>query len=417
MTPSPTPMRASVIVVSRHRAAALTLCLTALAQQDHPAFEVIVVADPEGISAVKAQGMAVKLVPFDEPNLSAARNAGVQQAAGEIVAFIDDDAVAEPTWLLRLCAGFIAPGVVAATGFVRGRNGISLQWQACEVDAHGQDHAIAVQDRGVTLRAGTVRRAVKTTGTNCAFRRHALCAAGGFDPAFRFFLDEADVNLRMAGLTAVVPLAQVHHAYLASDRRRSDRVPTDLTEIAASTAVFLRRHMATGLLAGLTVLRHRETARMIGHVAARRIKQTEADRVMATLETGWADGLARPVVPPRCLDDPGDAVFQPLPDTGPKPGHLIAGRRWHRRRLLAAARVAVAKGNIVTVICLSPTPLAHRARFHHDGYWLQEGGVFGHADRREPKFRFARFRRRVAQESARWAALRPVIAHGVAKWQ
>jgi len=406
---------ASVIVVSRHRAQALTLCLTALAQQDHPAFEVIVVADPTGIAAVQAQGMAVKMMPFDEANISAARNAGLAQAAGHIVAFIDDDAVAEPTWLSRLCAGFAEPDVVAATGFVRGRNGISYQWQACEVDAHGQDHAIVVPFGGVTLRAGTRRRAVKTTGTNCAFRRDALCAAGGFDPAFRFYLDEADVNLRMAGMTAVVPLAQVHHDYLASDRRSANRVPTDLAEIAASTAVFLRRHKPATLDAGLGALRRRETTRLAAHVTARRIRQAEADQVLATLDTGWAAGLARPISAPPRLDYPGRAVFQPLPGTGPRPGLLIIGRRWRRRGLLVAARAAVEKGGIATVICLSWTPLAHRSKFDADGFWLHEGGVFGRSDRNGPRFRLARFATRLTEEIARWGTFRPLFARKVTK--
>lgn len=379
--------------------------------------EVIVVADPEAIAAVEATGLGVKRVTFDEPNISAARNAGLALAAGEIVAFIDDDAVAEPTWLSRLCAGFAEPGVVAATGFVRGRNGISLQWQACEVDAQGQDHAIVVPQAGITLRAGTHRRAVKTTGTNCAFRRRALCAAGGFDPAFRFYLDEADLNLRMAGLTAVVPLAQVHHAYLASDRRRQDRVPTDLTEIAASTAVFLRRHMPTALEPGLATLRHRERLRLSTHVATRRIPQAEADRVMSTLDAGWTAGLHRPVVMPRRLAYPGGAPFQPLAGTGPRPGHRVAGRRWQRRRLFQAARAAVAGGAITTVICLSLSPRAHRARFHSDGFWLHEGGVFGWSDRSGPRIRLNGFATRLAEESARWAAFRPLFARGVTKWQ
>lgn len=408
---------ASVIVVSRHRAQALTLCLTGLSQQDHPAFEVIVVADPAGIAAAQAQGLAAKLVPFDDANISSARNAGLAQAAGDIVAFIDDDAVAEPTWLSRLCAGFAETGVVAATGFVRGRNGISYQWQASEVDAQGQDHAIVVPQTGVTLRAGTHRRAVKTTGTNCAFRRRALCAAGGFDPAFRFYLDEADVNLRMAGLTAVVPMAQVHHDYLASDRRRPDRVPTDLTEIAASTAVFLRRHLPAGLEPGLTALRRREADRLAGHVAARRITRPEADRVLATIGPGWAAGLDRPTDPPPPLAFPGTAIFQPLPGTGPRPGHLISGRRWRRRSLLAAARVAVAGGGIVTVICLSPTPRAHRARFHADGFWLHEGGIFGRSDRSGRRFRLAGFATRLAEESARWGAFRPLFGRNATKRQ
>ncbi|MBL9055206.1 MAG: glycosyltransferase family 2 protein, partial [Rhodobacteraceae bacterium] len=54
MTPLPVSVPpASVIVVSRHRAAALHCCLMALAQQDHPNFEVIVVADPGGIAAAR----------------------------------------------------------------------------------------------------------------------------------------------------------------------------------------------------------------------------------------------------------------------------------------------------------------------------------------------------------------------------
>ena len=415
MSPLSAPVSASVIVVSRHRAQALTLCLTGLAQQDHPNFEVIVVADPAGITAVRAHGLAVKLVAFDDANISAARNAGLAVAAGEVVAYIDDDAVAEPTWLSRLCGGFVEPGVVAATGFVRGRNGISYQWQACEVDAQGQDHPLLLPLNRVSLRAGTHRRAVKTTGTNCAFRRRALCEVGGFDPAFRFYLDEADVNLRMAGLTAVVPLAQVHHAYLASDRRRADRVPTDLTEIAASTAVFLRRHMPSTLNAGLAALQRRETARMTGHVTARRIKQAECDRVLATLDLGWTAGLQRPLIAPPPVDPSGPAVFQPLAGTGPRPGQLIAGRRWRRRSLLSAARAAVAKGAIVTVICLSFTPRAHRSHFVADGFWLHEGGVFGRSDRNAPRFRLGRFATRLAEETARWAAFRPSSASKMTK--
>ena len=39
--------------------------------------------------------------------LSRARNAGIHQAQGEIIAFIDDDVIAEPTWLQNLTAPLI----------------------------------------------------------------------------------------------------------------------------------------------------------------------------------------------------------------------------------------------------------------------------------------------------------------------
>ena len=107
-------MRVSVVIVSRHRPALLRRCLLGLTQQDLPGFEVVVVADPAGIAA--AQGFAAKTVVYDEPNISAARNLGIAQAAGGIVAFIDDDAVPEPTWLSRLSAPFVDAQVIAATG-------------------------------------------------------------------------------------------------------------------------------------------------------------------------------------------------------------------------------------------------------------------------------------------------------------
>ena len=179
------PITASVIVVSRNRAAALVRCLKGLAQQDHPQFEIIVVADPDGVKATQTIGLPIKTVAFDQANISAARNAGLAIAAAPVVVFIDDDAVGEPTWLSRLTAPFIDPQVIAATGFVLGRNGFSFQWQACFVNALGQDQPVAITK--TTLLGGTAELAVKTQGTNCAFRKSSLLAIGGFDPAYRFF--------------------------------------------------------------------------------------------------------------------------------------------------------------------------------------------------------------------------------------
>lgn len=404
-----TATAASVIVVSRHRTSALIRCLTGIAQQDHRGFEVIVVADPEAACAVRTLGMAVKLIEFDEANISAARNAGLALAAATVVAFIDDDAVPEPTWLSRLVAPFEDPRVVAGTGFVRGRNGISMQWRCVEVDQFGNDHPLAVPDH-VTLHSGTSQRAVKTTGTNCAFRRDALLRIGGFDPAFRFYLDEADVNLRLApfGLTAVVPMSQVHHGYEASARRRADRVPVSLHEIAASTAVFLRRHAPlSDLDAAYRHLAAHQLARIDTHRAAGRLTNAEGVRLVTGVKKGWDDGLGRDLT--ALVPFHGSAVFQHLPGTGPRPGLLLAGRIWQRRSLDTRAQAAVADGFTVTVICLAPTMRAHRQHFAAKGYWVHEGGLFGRSDRSGPRFRITRFRKRIAEEMANISLLRPVI--------
>ncbi|MES2433259.1 MAG: glycosyltransferase [Pseudomonadota bacterium] len=400
-------MPASVIVVSRHRAAALMRCIVALTQQDHPNFELIVVADPEAIRQAETLSLPLKCVNFDEANISAARNAGLALAAAPVVAFIDDDAVAEPTWLSRLTAPFANAEVTASTGFIRGRNGISYQWQACEVDQFGQDHPLEISEP--TLHSNMPQRAVKTQGTNCAFRRDTLLAIGGFDPAYRFYLDEADVNLRLpgqsaSGLTAIIPDAQVHHGYLASSRRAANRVPLSLHDIAASTAIFLRRHAPEAdLTEAIKALSLRESARIAEHRRAGRINAQAELSLLRSLAQGWAEGLAHPLtaLPPLA---PNPTPLQPL-KTGPRPGKILSGRFWQKRCLLAEA--AASPGHITTVFLLTPTARPHKLSFQPEGYWLQTGGIFGLSTRQGPRFRLISFRKRIAEETARLASYRP----------
>ncbi|WP_426032231.1 glycosyltransferase family 2 protein [Cypionkella sp. TWP1-2-1b2] len=398
----------SVIVVSRHRAAALMRCIVALTQQDHPNFELIVVADPEAIRQAENLPLPLKCVTFDEANISAARNAGLAMASGPVVAFIDDDAVAEPTWLSRLTAPFANAQVTASTGFIRGRNGISYQWQACEVDQFDQDHPLTITEP--VLRANTPQRAVKTQGTNCAFRRDALLAIGGFDPAYRFYLDEADVNLRLSGqnlsgLTAIIPDAQVHHGYLASARRTANRVPLSLHDIAASTAIFLRRHAPEAdFSAALKALSLRESTRIAEHRRAGRIDVQAELGLLTSLTQGWAEGLAHILAALSPLPETS-AALQPL-KTGPRPGKILAGRFWQKRRLLAEAAASTA--HITTVFLFTPTARPHKISFQPQGYWLQTGGIFGQSTRHGPRFRLISLRKRVAEEAARLSAYRPI---------
>ena len=84
----------SVVVASHGRPESLLWCLAALAGQAYEPYEIVVVADLAACAYVSESRFAarVKLVPFEEPNIAAARNKGVAEAAGEIIAFVDDDA-------------------------------------------------------------------------------------------------------------------------------------------------------------------------------------------------------------------------------------------------------------------------------------------------------------------------------------
>jgi len=96
----------------------------------------------------------------------------------EIVVFIDDDAMPEPTWLGHLVAPFAEPDVAAAGGFVRGRNGISWQWCAESVDRTGVTTEIPLESDKPVILCPNPTRAIRAQGTDIAFRRAGLADLG-----------------------------------------------------------------------------------------------------------------------------------------------------------------------------------------------------------------------------------------------
>ncbi|AUV81824.1 glycosyl transferase family A [Salinigranum rubrum] len=107
--------------------------------------------------------------------LSASRNEGIERAAGDVVAFLDDDAVAHPEWVERLVSLYRRHDAVAAGGRMTGR------WVAGKPTFLPEEFywLVGVTHRGFPTEECEVRN---TFGSNISFRREVFEELGGFEP-------------------------------------------------------------------------------------------------------------------------------------------------------------------------------------------------------------------------------------------
>lgn len=298
----PSQPRVSVICNTLNRAGALESMLRSLQQLTYPHVEVIVVAGPcnDNTDEVLTRwSSAIRVRRCPEPNLSMSRNIGIEAAAGEIVAFIDDDGVAEPAWLDELVSMYDSDEVAAVGGVAFDHTGYTYQCRFNSVDRMGNarwDHASPID----TWCAPGGWEVPYTIGTNASFRRDRLVEVGGFDEEFEYYLDESDVCMRLVDAGYVVRQSEhapVHHKFLTSRIRDPQRITLNLfpiiknkiyfsmvngrlhcglTELFADNARFARNQL-------LNVQQHHDR----GDISAEQLAAAER-----TIEQGWEAGLA-----------------------------------------------------------------------------------------------------------------------------
>jgi glycosyltransferase involved in cell wall biosynthesis len=117
----------SVVVPTHKRADMLGRCLDALVAQSYDNLEVVVVDDcspdetPEILERFRVAHPEIKLTLLrNDPQRGAnpSRNRGIAAATGEIVAFEDDDCIADPRWIEETVKAFVSDRVGAVTGIV-----------------------------------------------------------------------------------------------------------------------------------------------------------------------------------------------------------------------------------------------------------------------------------------------------------
>lgn len=174
----------TVVVCTRDRPRELERCLSALADQRYADFDVLVVDNGGGDGVTEScRARGVSSIREPQPGLTRARNLGARAARGDIVAYIDDDALAEPEWLAALVREFEDPRVAAVAGRTRymKARGDSLEMTGEVAPHEGRKRDRLIVDR--TTRGWFTLACFGGIGdgNTMAFRRSVLTSAVRFD--------------------------------------------------------------------------------------------------------------------------------------------------------------------------------------------------------------------------------------------
>lgn len=379
----------SIVVNTYNRANDLPNTLRSLGHLDHDNYEVIVVNGPstdDTETILDQWSNAIKILRCPQANLSISRNVGIAAAAGDIVAFIDDDAVPHPQWITRLSHPYADPRTGAVGGFTVDNTGDQFQCQKTICDRSGSAYYVSEYfDERALNKIGSPYYP-SLLGTNSSFRRSVLQEIGGFDDTFAYFLDETDVCLRIvdAGYKVLYePSALVFHQFSPSHIRTKSRVPRTLYPSSVSKSYFIMRHAAALSVedAGRNMSTYRNSILDSNRWLAENNEITLEHRVsldqdlMAGIAEGTKKAFERGSVPHGQLQpieaEPlkqfpqNDFLTIALVSQGFPPSSEAGIARW----TWMAARGLAARGHAVHVITRAAK---QESRRFESGYWIHE---------------------------------------------
>lgn len=180
-------IKASVVICTYNRCTLLADSVSAMVQQDFPVdqYEIIVVDnnsadDTRAVTEalINISPVRIRYILEQQQGLSFARNTGIDNAEGEIVAFVDDDIDAERGWLKAIISAFDDTQVACAGGPIR------ASWPA-----QGEKPAWLTNTWVSYLTVSEFKSAKKTGefvwpdtpwGANISFRKKAFNTVGTF---------------------------------------------------------------------------------------------------------------------------------------------------------------------------------------------------------------------------------------------
>jgi GT2 family glycosyltransferase len=185
----------SLILCTRDRSEMLADCLTGLRALDYPQLDIVIVDNAPTDDATRrvverevGDDHRFRYVTEPVPGLSRARNRGILEAKGDIVAYTDDDVTVTPDWLSALVRGFERdPEVGCVTGLVATAaiDGPAEQYFDSRVSwaRNCEPRLYDLKRRLGDNPLYPYSPGIFGTGANFAFRKVAIEGVGSFDEA------------------------------------------------------------------------------------------------------------------------------------------------------------------------------------------------------------------------------------------
>ncbi|AFZ60250.1 glycosyltransferase family 2 protein [Anabaena cylindrica FACHB-243] len=257
----------SIVICTADRSASLQKTIQSLNHLSYNHFEVIIVDSSANDNTLKMLNFikqdlnySIKIFISNYKNLSVSRNIGIQKSSGEIVAFIDDDAIPPTDWLDKLISTYSLYGYKCAGvgGTVRDMTtpGYPLQYH------RGITNCIS---NTIPIRPGDALNYNQEQGfwynglmgTNSSYRKEFLEEINGYDEFFEYFLDETDVCLRLiqAGYEIHYCDTIVDHYPQPSHNRYDQKHLTCWYSLAKNTTYFALKHAYKRLPLSILLIR------------------------------------------------------------------------------------------------------------------------------------------------------------------
>jgi glucosyl-dolichyl phosphate glucuronosyltransferase len=247
--------------------------VASLAAQTRPPEQVVLVSDHNDELLERARAAfpdVLCVLNAGSRGLSGARNTGVAAATGDVVAFLDDDAAAEPEWVERTLAAYRERDVIGVGG------NVVPDWRGPRPSWFPDEFlwVVGCSYRGLPTEPAEIRNPI---GANMSFRRDVFADAGAFDPDMGRLgkdaagCEETEFSIRArkahpGGRIVLEPSATCRHGvspdrltrrYFRRRCRAEGRSKALVSTLAGAEAaleterVYVRQTLPSGVLAGL----------------------------------------------------------------------------------------------------------------------------------------------------------------------